>query len=168
MGKSTTKRRSDFEKAQEAFVDFSTVYLKNWTEKQLKTYITEPVVIPIGDYGFFVGPYRISGVSKNCWAVKQIDGRHIHDFVSKANAIVYCLRAMKNRSECRDILELDRQLGKLDNDIVFYKYTMENTKNKLKNEIVLNRYIDAKLQRRTVLESLKKTIILAKYLNFRK
>ena len=75
---------------------------------------------------------------------------------------------MKYSCEARDILDLDRQLGKLDNDIAFYKYTIENTKSQFKNEIVLNRYIDAKLQRRYVLNILKKTLILTKYLNFGK
>ena len=75
---------------------------------------------------------------------------------------------MRNRSDYKDILELDRQLGKLDNDIAFYQHTINNTKNTFKNTIALNRYIDATLQRRAVLNILKKTLISAKYLNFGK
>lgn len=168
MEKSTTRKKSNFLEAQDAFVNFGIQYIKHWTDKQLKTYVTEPVVIPIGDYGFLVGPYIITGKSKNCWVATQQDGRHIHDFVSKTNAIVYCLRAMKYKSDANEILELDRRLGKLDNDINFYRHTLNSTKNQLKNEIALNRYINAKLQRRNVLNILKKTLISAKYLNFGK
>jgi hypothetical protein len=168
MEKSTTRKKSNFLEAQDAFVEFGIQYIKHWTDKQLKTYISQPVVIPIGNYGFLVGPYSITGKSKNCWSATQNDGRHVHDFVSKTNAIVYCLQAMKNRSNANEILELDRQLGKLDNDIMFYQHTLNSTKNQFKNEITLNRYIDAKLQRRNVLNILKKTLILAKYLNFGK
>jgi len=168
MEKSTTKRKFDFQDAQDAFVNFGIQYIKHWTDKQLKTYITKPVVIPIGDYGFLVGPYVITGKSKHCWSTKQQDGRFIHDFVSKTNAIIYCIRAMKNKADANDILELDRQLGKLDNDIVFYQNTLNCSKNQFKNEITLNRYIDAKLQRRNVLNILKKTLISAKYVNFGK
>lgn len=168
MEKSTTGKKSEFVKAQHVFVDFSTRYIKNWTRQELRKYINEPVVIPNGNYGFFVGPYVVTGKDKNCWAVDQLDGRHVHDFVSKANAILYCLKSMRNKPDCNDILELDRRLGKLDNDIAFYKHTIQHTKNKLKNTIALNRYMDATLQRRNVLNILKKTLISAKYLNFGK
>jgi len=166
MEKSITEKKSNFDNAQEIFVEFGTKYLKNWTQQNLKKYRDQPVVIPIGDYGFFIGPYKISGKSKNCWTLEQIDGQHIHDFVSKSHAILYCLNEIKNRPNAIEILELDRQLGKLDNDIQFYKHRLETTKNKFKNTVILNRYIDAKLQRRYVLNILKKTLISAKYLKF--
>jgi hypothetical protein len=166
MEKFTTRKKFNFEEAQDVFVNFGIQYIKHWTDKQLKTYITEPVVIPIGNYGFLIGPYIVTGKSKTCWSTKQQDGKFIHDFVSKTNAVLYCIRAMQNKSDAYDILELDRQLGKLDNDIVFYQNTLNCTKNQFKNEITLNRYIDAKLQRRNVLNILKKTLISAKYLKF--
>lgn len=168
MEKSTTGKKSDFRRAQKIFVNFSTQYIKNWTSKELKKYVTEPVVIPVGNYGFFVGPYSITGKSTNCWEVQQLDGQHIHNFVTASNAILYCLKSMKNKEDSKDLLELDRKLGNLENDIAFYKFTIKNTKNKLKNSIALNRYIDATLQRRYVLNILRKTLISAKYLNFGK
>lgn len=168
MGKSTTGKKSDFIKAQDAFVDFSTKYLKDWTKQELKKYLNEPVVIPVGDYGFLVGPYRINGQSSSCWRVEQQDGTILHDFVSKSNAILYCIKLMKNYAAAAELLELDRKLGKLDNDMAFYKHTIDYTKNGFKNTIALNRYMDAKLQRRAVLNILKKTLISAKYLNFGK
>ena len=168
MEKSITGKKANFAQAQDAFVNFSTQYIKNWTNRELKKYVNEPVVVPVGNYGFFVGPYRIKGLVKNCWAVEQLDGHHIHNFVSKSNAILYCLKSMQNKPDYKDILELDRQLGNLDNDILFYKHTIKSTKNGFKNAIALNRYIDATLQRRAVLNILKKTLISAKYLNFGK
>jgi hypothetical protein len=168
MEKSITGKKTDLVKAQDAFVNFGTKYIKNWTQQELKKYINQPVVIPAGNFGFFVGHYCIQGNHKNCWSVKQLDGKHIHDFVTKSNAILYCIRSMQNKSNYMDILELDRQLGKLDNDIAFYKHTLETTKNSFKNTIALNRYINATLQRSAVLNILKKTLISAKYLNFGK
>ena len=168
MEKSTTRRKFEFVEAQKTFVDFGTEYLKNWTSKELKKFVNKPVVIPVGKYGFFVGRYRIQGHAKNCWTVEQLDGRHIHDFVTKSNAILYCLKSMQNKEDFRYILELDRQLGKLDNDIAFYKNTISSTKNTFKNTVALNRCIDATLQRHAVLNILKKTLISAKYLNFGK
>lgn len=166
MAKSTTNKKSEFSQAQELFATASTKYIKEWTVKQLKTYVHEPVVIPVGSYGFLVGPYRIQGKHATCWRVEQQDGKRLHDFVSKGNAILYCLKSMKNYAAAAELLELDRQLGKLDWDIKFYEYTVKNTKNDFKVETALNRCADARMQRRSVLNILKKTFISAKYLKF--
>ena len=168
MDKSTTGKKFEYDQMLDKFVNFGTQYIKNWTENELKHFIDKPIVIPVGNYGFFVGPFRVKGKSLYCWTVEQQDGKYVHDFVSKASAILYCLKSMKNIDGANQILELDRQLGRLDNDILFYKNTLAKTKNEFKSTIVLNRYIDAKLQRRSVLNILKKTLISAKYLNFGK
>lgn len=166
MVKSTTNRKLEFNKIQEYFVAVSTNYIKEWTDKQLKTFVNEPVVIPIGSYGFLVGPYRIQGKHSACWTVEQQDGKHLHDFISKSNAILYCLKAMKNYASAAELLELDRQLGKLDKDIDCYEFIIKHTKNEFKIATALNRCADARMQRRAVYNILKKTLISAKYLKF--
>ena len=166
MAKSTTNRKLEFSQAQELFATASTKYIKEWTDKQLKTYVNEPVVIPVGSYGFLVGPYRIQGKTSTCWRVEQQDGRVLHDFVSKSYAILYCVQLMKNYPAATELLELDRQLGRLDRDIEFYQYTIKNAKNDFRVETALNRCTDARMQRRAVLNILKKTLISAKYLKF--
>jgi hypothetical protein len=166
MAKSTTNRKLEFSQAQELFATASTKYIKEWTDKQLKTYVNEPVVIPVGSYGFLVGPYRIQGKTSTCWRVEQQDGRVLHDFVSKSHAILYCVKLMKNYAAATELLELDRQLGRLDRDIEFYQYTIKNAKNDFRVETALNRCTDARMQRRAVLNILKKTLISAKYLKF--
>jgi len=166
MAKSTINKKSEFSKAQEYFAKISTIYIKEWTDKQLKKYLNEPVVIPVGSYGFLVGPYRVQGKHTACWTVEQQDGKHLHDFVSKANAILYCIKLMHNYSTATELLELDRQIGKLDRDIDFYEYTIKTTKNQFKIETAQNRCADARMQRRSVYNILKKTLISAKYLKF--
>ena len=166
MAKSTTNKKLEFSQAQELFATVSTQYIKEWTDKQLKNYVNEPVVIPVGSYGFLVGPYRVQRKNSTCWRVEQQDGRLLHEFVSKSNAILYCIKSMKNLAAAAELLELDRQLGKLDRDIQFYEHTIKTTKNEFKIETALNRSADAKMQRRTVSNILKKTLISAKYLKF--
>ena len=166
MAKSTTNKKTEFSQAQELFATVSTKYIKEWTDKQLKSFVDEPVVIPVGIYGFLVGPYRVQGKHATCWRVEQQDGKHLHDFVSKSNAILYCLKSMKNYAAAAELLELDRQLGKLDRDIDFYRHIIKHTKNEFKIETALNRCADAQMQRRSVSNILKKTLISAKYLKF--
>jgi len=167
MAKFSTNQKNELDQAQQLFATVGTKYIKEWTDKQLKTYINEPVVIPVGSYGFLIGPYRIQGKNSTCWRVEQQDGRVLHDFVSKTNAILYCIKLMKNYAAAAELLELDRQLGRLDRDIEFYQHTIKNAKNDFKIETALNRCTDAKMQRRAVLNILKKTLISAKYLKFR-
>ena len=63
-------------------------YLKRFTKKELNKFKNKPVIIPSGDYRFFVGPYVVNGLQKDCWQVK-LDGRLIHNFLSKINAFLY-------------------------------------------------------------------------------
>ena len=166
MAKFSTNQKNELDQAQQLFATVGTKYIKEWTDKQLKTYINEPVVIPVGSYGFLIGPYRIQGKNSTCWRVEQQDERVLHDFVSKTNAILYCIKLMKNYAAAAELLELDRQLGRLDRDIEFYQHTIKNAKNDFKIETALNRCTDARMQRRAVLNILKKTLISAKYLKF--
>ena len=73
---------------------------------------------------------------------------------------------MKSYAEAAELLELDRQLGRLERDIEFYQYTIKSSKNDFRIETALNRCTDARMQRRSVSNILKKTLISAKYLKF--
>lgn len=170
-GASTLKRKSELDLARELLTDLGLRHLKNWTQQELARYRAEPVVIPIGDYRFFVGPYQIDGVHQQCWAVTQFDGRRVHDFVDKITAILYCLDSTRgHHKQAANLLDLDNKIGKLALDIKNYEATMQSAskrKDMLKYDIALNRCINAKMQRRELNDILKKTLISAKYLNFR-
>ena len=155
MEKSTTGKRTDLIKAHDVFVDFSTKYIKNWTQQELKKYINQPVVIPIGNYGFFVGRYRIQGTAKNCWSVKQLDGKHIHDFVTKSNAILYCVKSMQNKSNYLGKDQYEEFGGGISNNkesiIKNAIYELrEETANmiNIKNEDIFDKYLDLKIPKR--------------------
>ena len=157
----------------EIALDLGITYLKRWTKKELVKFRRQPVVIPAGDYRFFVGPYTVEGLNENCWRVID-DDKFVHDFVSKLNALLYCLSSMKftvKRGHIpEDLLKYDRIVGNLNSDLVYYNRgldTAKKKKDKEKYEFLLNRYIDAKMQRDGALSNLKKTIKSAKYLNFR-
>jgi hypothetical protein len=167
--KSTIKRKFELEEAQSTFAEFGTKYIKRWTEQELKQYRTQPVVIPVGAHGFFVGQFRITGVHADCWTVEKMDGQHIHNFTSKSAAVIYCISEVRQKYEAaQTLLDLDTKLGRLELDIVQYEYTLSKTQDLVKSTVVLNRCIDAKMQRRDLLNILKKTLNSAKYLNFGK
>jgi len=163
--KSHTKK--EFKQAQNTFADVGTQYIKDWTQKQLTQYKNTPVIIPVGDHGLFVGNYRVTGLDKDRWKVEQQDGRYIHEFTSRLAAVVYCVNSIKQRHiEAQKLLDLDAKIGRLDVNIVQYEYTLANQQDSVKRGVVLNRCIDAKMQRRALINILKKSLNSAKYLNF--
>lgn len=170
MGRHTTEKTQKFKAATKAFSDFGIQYVTTWTKKELAQFLDKPIVIPHGNYGFFIGNYEIVGIAKTCWRVSQKDGKLIGDFFSKAAAIVYCLCNVDQKySRADEIHEIDYALGKLTNDILFYEKSMQvNQKNNIKHAILLNRYIDAKFKRKEYLNLLKKSLISAKYMKFGK
>jgi hypothetical protein len=168
-GAFTTEKKSNFEAARAAFTEFGLNYIQSWTRQELAKYRSEPVVIPIGDYRFFVGPFQIEGVHQQCWTVSQIDDKHIHDFVDKITAILYCLHETRGQFwKASELLELDKKIGKLSSDIMHYEKSLQRKKqDSFKKDVAYNRLLDARMQRKDSIQILKKTLISAKYFNFR-
>jgi hypothetical protein len=159
--------KNEFKRAQNTFADVGTTYLKDWTQKQLTQYKNTPVIIPAGDHGFFVGTYHVIGIDKDRWQVEQQDGRYIHEFTSRLAAIVYCVNSIKQQhTEAQKLLDLDAKIGRLEMNIMHYEYTLAQHQDSVKHGVVLNRCIDAKMQRRALINILKKSLNSAKYLNF--
>lgn len=169
MTKSIIEKRKEFKQAQIEFTNFGVQSIKNWTKQELKNYKSKPVIIPIGDYGFLIGPYKVIGKSKDCWEVSNGD-KKIADFSKKATAVLFGLFNINRQySRATELLELDSKLGRVLTDIKIYENLLNNPRFKqdnLKYSIMLNRYIDAKMHRRSYENILKKTINSAKYINF--
>jgi hypothetical protein len=159
--------KNEFKRAQNTFAEVGTQYLKDWTQKQLTEYKNTPVIIPVGNHGFFIGTYKVTEIHNFCWRVEQQDGRFIHEFTSRLPAIIYCVNSIKYRyAEAQRILELDAKIGRLDTNIMQYEYVLSLKQDAFKSAVVLNRCIDAKMQRRALINILKKSLNSAKYLNF--
>ena len=151
-------------------LNLGVAYIKRFTNNELNKFKNKPVVIPIGNYRFFVGPYEVKGVHKDCWEVTR-DGQYIHNFLSKLNAILYCISCTRNQYEqsC-EIKKWDNRLGNLNTDLIHYArhIKIEQARGDIeKKEMLTNRYIDAKLQQKHAVANLQKTINSAKYNNFR-
>lgn len=158
--------RKKLSKKENRLVDHAANYIIDWTKKELRKFVNQPVVIQIGDYGFCVGKYTITGKSKKSWVVHS-DNKLVHDFTSKTNAILYCLCETNNSyNSAKELLDLDSKIGRLENDLEQYKYWLTTTKDRFKTELYLNRYLDAKYQYQTQNDILKKTLKMAKYIKF--
>lgn len=165
--KAKSHSRKKFSKIEQKAVNQAANYVIDWTKKELKKFITKPVVIQIGDYGFNVGKYNITGTSKRCWSVQNNDGFHIHNFLSKTNAILFCLCETTNSFiAAKELLDIDSKIGRLENDLAQYRYHLSTSKDKFKTELYLNRYLDASYQYKAHSDILKKTLKLAKYTKF--
>ena len=87
---------------------------------------------------------------KNAIIRKNKYGYHVFDFVTKSHigythakvtalALAHCV-AIKHTQSLNTIKQLDNKLSKLYNDAVFYKHTVENTKDEVKKEAALMRF----------------------------
>jgi len=87
---------------------------------------------------------------KNAVVRKNKHGYHVFDLAEKqhigywntkltAVAIAHCV-ATKQKQSINNIKYLDNKLSKHYNDAVFYKHTVENTKDELKKEAALMRF----------------------------
>jgi hypothetical protein len=165
--RSSTKQEKEL---RDIVLNLGVAYIKRFTTKELNKFKNEPVVIPAGNYRFFVGPYVVNGVHKDCWEVSK-DGQYVHNFLSKLNAILYCTSCIRDQYEqsC-EIKKWDNRLGNLNNDLIYYARHIKLEQRRgdtEKKEMLTNRYIDAKLQQKNAVANLRKTINSAKYNNFR-
>jgi hypothetical protein len=101
--------------------------------------------------------------------VSQFDDKHVHDFVDKITAILYCLYETRGQfTQAASLLELDKKIGKLSSDITHYEKSLQRKKqDSFKKDVAYNRLLDARMQRKDSIQILKKTLISAKYFNFR-
>jgi|AntAceMinimDraft_11_1070367.scaffolds.fasta_scaffold00858_9 hypothetical protein len=151
-------------------LNMGVAYIKRFTNKELNKFKNKPVVIPVGNYRFFIGPYEVKGIHKDCWEVTR-DGQYIHNFLSKLNAMLYCIGCTRDQyQQSCEIKKWDSRLGNLTTDLVYYArhIKIEQGRGDIdKKEMFTNRYIDAKLQQEHAIINLQKTINSAKYNNFR-
>mgnify|MGYP000235842570 CR=1 FL=1 len=132
-------------------LNLGVAYIKRFTNNQLNTFRNKPVVIPLGDYRFFVGPYEIKGIHKDCWEVTR-DRQLVHCFLSRLNAILYCLSCIKDLyTQSRNILEYDTKLGNLNSDLQHYTKNIrvaQDRKDSERKEILLNSQIEEENNRK--------------------
>ena len=159
--------RKILNRKEKHIVNLATNYLLNCTKKELGKYRDEPVVIQVGNHGFLVGNFKIDGKHKDCWVTESLDSSFQHSFISKANAILYCMCEVTKRYDAaKELLDLDSKIGKLENDILQYQHIMAKSKDPIKTKVILNRYFDARYQYKAFNDILKKTLKSAKYSKF--
>lgn len=132
-GKYTTTKKSKNKKQKEQLppeiavvADLASTYIASWTKRELQRLQqeTKPLCIPIKD-GYMVGKFTIKKLPTEQWQVTDCDNLHIHDFYYKLGSILYAVFNSKNQLvAAKEVLTLDREYSKHDNDIRMYKYNI--------------------------------------------
>lgn len=163
---SITEKRYN-QAAKEVTIDLVAVYLKRWTQKELKQYIKQPVVIPINNYGFLIGHYKIQQVAGDIWRVSYHDGEIVKDFNNRLASIYYCLCDIKKYyNMSRDISNYDTMLGRVQSNIAHAQTSLTRAhkkKNYFKVDVLNNTIIEYQLQFEVAKSLLEKSLKLAKY-----
>lgn len=114
-------------------------------------------------------PYKKGDkINIGSYSIKEKDGYYtIKSYVSnnivaetytKAAALAIA-KLLSKKKPIREIIELDKTAGKYKNDCIFYKHTMNMTKDVHKWECIWIRYDVAKASRDNALDKIKKFIL---------
>jgi len=98
--------------------------------------------------------------NKNGYVLYDIreKGPALHETFSQKAAVALARHYLKHNTLDVEVLELDRQIQKNYNDSIFFKYTIENTKDDFKRETTLIRYEIAKDKTYDALDNLDRFI----------
>ena len=153
--------------AEDVLIDLVAVYLKCWTQQELKQYIKKPVVIPINSYGFLIGHYKVQQIEQDVWRVRYHDGELVKDFSSKLSAIYYCLSDIKKLyTIARNIREYDTMLIRTKSNISHAQHSIARARKKkdyFKVDVLNNTLLEYQTQKESANGLLEKTLKLAKY-----
>ena len=98
----------------------ATRQIKNWTKSEI-THLHKvnrtPVCVPTSD-GYRIGLYKIN-CQDNRYRLYDADQQFIHEFDSKASAVLYAIYVIKNNvQKATEILDLDQDINKNYMDVV--------------------------------------------------
>lgn len=88
-----------------------------------------------------IGAYVVRSNKKGIFKVYHIeDSKLIAETFCKTSAVALAKSLASGKSATKSILDLDHELQKWYNDCVFYKHTLQKTKDSLKHDVVKTRY----------------------------
>jgi hypothetical protein len=168
---STKKESQDLAKAKK-FIEATALYISRWTEQEThKISINKnmPYIWPIEGVGYIIGHYRVLN-NKGNWQVRDTENTLIHSFTEKLSAVFYVLCELTRRYNlARTLLDADKNVNRLRNDIVHYEASIKRAKtakNYEKLDIWKARIYDANLQLHSANQELQKSLNSAKYIKY--
>lgn len=177
-GKYTTTKKSKTKKKKapinlkptevSVLSNLATEYISQWTKAELQKLQQSPapLCIPINN-GYLIGKYTVQQLPTQQWQVRDQHGEILHSFYHKLGAVFYAVYQSKNHLvAAQQLLALDREFTKHDNDIRIYKHTI-NRANLAKDYFTIDRVtsrLDISTKKREIAEdNLTKTFNRAKY-----
>jgi hypothetical protein len=148
--------------------DLASTYIASWTKKELQRlqHDIKPICVPIKG-GYIVGKYTIKKLDTEQWRVFDQDHAKIQDFYYKQGAILFAIYSSKNHLiTAKELLSLDAEFTKHDNDIRMYKYSIDRAianKNYFLYDKLISRLDVSKKKKELANEGLQRLFNKAKY-----
>lgn len=106
-----------------------------------------------------IGNFVVRSNKKGFYKVYDLtENKLITETFCKTSAVAIAKTLAKGKNSSISILKLDKEIQKWYNDCVFYKYTMNKTKDPIKAEITQTRYEIAKFKTTTLKSQLDRII----------
>lgn len=150
-------------------VNLAVAKVNHWAKKELnyiRFALNYPVVLPVSDKQWIIGDYYIKEIGPHGFKVIR-DNRVIHIFYNKQAAVLYAaLSKIRFYNNADNILNADKEVSKLYDDLQFYsqKVTSKTNKDLFKKQLWRARHDDIKLRFISARQDLEKRISCAKYI----
>lgn len=155
-------------------VNMAVSMVGQWTRHELVKLLNQkksskenPIIIPIGKQGYIVGNYAIKK-THDCYAMMYRYSDKELEFNTLTNAVNYSICQHRRQNQIADqILNLDNQIGNLQNKEKLYQYKVQHCKDIFKRDYFSNRLTQIRSNLATAKLRLEKTLNQAKYTNHR-
>lgn len=155
-------------------INMAVSMIGEWTRHELVKLLNEkksskenPIIIPIGKQGYIVGNYAIKKTHDRYAMMYRYSDKEL-EFNMLTNAVNYSICQHRRQNQIADkILNLDNQIGNLQNKEKLYQYKTQHCKDIFKRDYFSNRLTQTRSNLVTAKLRLKKTLNQAKYLNHR-
>lgn len=114
-------------------------------EEILKVNI-DPTMFPyVKGNSIRIGKYVVRSSKNGFYKIFDCEtNKVIYQTFCKSSAIALAKSLARNKNNTKTILDIDKQIQKWYNDCMFYRYTINKTKDEFKKDVVITRYDIAK------------------------
>ena len=129
-------------------VDLAVDKFYNWADSEFNTLrhtSTFPVCVPLSPKSWVIANFQLDQLGQHNWRISQ-DDKTIHVFYSKQAAVFYAVYTASKKYNTADrILDLDKQVAKLSDDMHFYSTRLTGkSKDGFKLQLWESRYLETK------------------------
>jgi hypothetical protein len=147
-------------------VDLAIDKFHNWADLEFNTLrhtSTFPVCVPLSSKSWIVANFQLDQLGQHNWRISK-DNETVHIFYSKQAAVFYAIYTASKLYRTADrIMDLDKQVAKLSDDLHFYSTRLAGkSKDGFKLQLWESRYLETKSRYQVAKQELETQLLSVK------